>query len=270
MSSFQYKYLHIIKYKKEHKLQNLLKIEKRVIGAEELNSVNARDLYKALGIKQDFSSWIKKQLKVLGLEINVDYVKLTRKSELSKTGQILIEYIITTDTAKHISMASRTAKGKEVRDYFIAVEKEFLACGNENETLNQILPVLQSMVNMMSVMMENQNKMMQMMMQQQEQQQKQIANALTPDQLDKIKIGVMRATKPLAEAHNFSWGEATRKVYTELNGRMGVFSYYQIAPADYDEAIALLGRMKKQKEELLATGEVKTMLSVDVKAEVAS
>ena len=244
-------------------MQELIKINKRVIGEEETNSVNARDLHKALEIKKAFTDWIKTQINRAGLRENVDYIQINKKAV--NNNATIKDYIITTDASKHIAMMSQGAKAKEVRDYFIAVEKEYKAQQVPHaEIFMQFMQDQQAhnatVLKLLAVMQEQILK----------QQQKQIANALTPDQLDKIKIGVMRATKPLAEAHNFSWGEATRKVYTELNGRMGVFSYYQIAPADYDEAIALLGRMKKQKEELLATGEVKTMLSVDVKAEVAS
>ena len=98
-------------------------ITQKYIGAENISSVNSRDLYQLLGIKKDFSSWIKSQINTLELEQNFDYIKLTQKGELSKTGQILTNYHITIDTAKHIAMASRTIKGKEVRKYFIEIEK---------------------------------------------------------------------------------------------------------------------------------------------------
>lgn len=104
-------------------MRDIINISKQIIGEIEVNSVNGREIYTALEIKQDFSSWMKKQLKVLGLEENVDYITLTQKRER----QILKEYIITLDTAKHIAMASRTAKGKEIRNYFIQIEKEFLS-----------------------------------------------------------------------------------------------------------------------------------------------
>ncbi len=102
-------------------MNELIKISSKVIGTEIVNSVNTRDLHKTLEIDRQFADWIKYQIKSLGLEINVDYITFTTKGN----GRPQKEYIVTTDIAKHISMASRTAKGKEVRNYFIEIEKVY-------------------------------------------------------------------------------------------------------------------------------------------------
>lgn len=246
-------------------MQNLPKIEKKVIGAVEVNAVNARDLHGSLGVKKKFADWINHQINTLGLETNVDYVVIPLKGKNPKGGRPEKEYLITLDAAKHISMASRTAKGKEVRNYFIAIEKKYQAeLTSPNEMMMQFMQNQQAHNEMvLKILATMQDQIA-------KQEQKQIANALTPTQLDEIKRAVMKATKPLAECHNLEWGEATRKVYTELNGRMGVFAYYHISPRDFDEAMALLTRMKQQKEEQLATGEVKTFLSVNVEVRDAN
>ena len=129
-------------------MQELIKIESNIIGAEEVNSVNAKELHGVLGIKKDFSSWMKNQINTLGLEENVDYIVFTKKGENPKLGgRPQKEYIITTDTAKHISMASRTPKGKEVRSYFIRVEKEMMEGaalgGSANAVLVEMLKMQQ-------------------------------------------------------------------------------------------------------------------------------
>jgi len=112
------------------------------------------------------------------------------------------------------------------------------------------------MAKMMSVMIENQNKMMELLLENQKQQKLIAVQALTPEQLSNIKLKVLKAAKPLADVHNFSMGRATREVYTEINGRMGVFSYYQISPNDYDEAIETLEKMTKQKEDELVAKKI--------------
>ena len=240
-------------------MQELIKIEKRVIGAEETNSVNARDLHKALELKQQFTHWINKQISRAGLRENVDYMIVTQKVEAGKGVSTRKEYIITTDASKHIAMMSQGQKAKEVRDYFIAAEKEYRESlhvnNNGNEILNQIMPVLKTMAEMMQQMMEMQMQMMEQMKQMQEQQKVQMLEhkkeSLTREQLDNIKKAVLKAAKPLADVHRFTIGRATREVYTEINGRMGVFTYYHISPDDYDEAIETLAKMKKQKEDEL-------------------
>ncbi len=100
-------------------------IQKQTINTNLVKTINARDLWTYLGIRRDFSTWIKTQIKSLGLEENIDYIKLPLKGELSKTGQTLLEYTITLNTAKHISMASRTVKGREARNYFIEIENNY-------------------------------------------------------------------------------------------------------------------------------------------------
>ena len=94
---------------------------------QEVNSVSAKELHKALELKKDFSTWIKKQIERAELVKEVDYIKLTQKGELSKTGQTQIDYILTLDSAKHIAMMSQSKKAKEVRNYFIETERNYIA-----------------------------------------------------------------------------------------------------------------------------------------------
>ena len=113
-------------------MNEVVKIVKTEIGAEEVNSVNARELWVALEIKKDFSDWIKAQIDSLGLIEGEDYIRAAkdRNGNLHFLGEVKISlsgkeiiYIVTIDAAKHIAMASRTEKGRMVRNYFIKVEK---------------------------------------------------------------------------------------------------------------------------------------------------
>ncbi len=100
----------------------IIPISQSVINDNETNTVNARDLHKALEVRKDFSNWMKAQINRACLEENVDYVTYAQKGEGGKFGSI--EYILTIDSAKHISMMSSSVKGKAIRDYFIEAEKQ--------------------------------------------------------------------------------------------------------------------------------------------------
>lgn len=60
-----------------------------------------------------------------GFTENEDFVKVTQKCLTSSTGQNITDHVIKLDMAKEIAMIQRTDKGKEVRKYFIQVEKDF-------------------------------------------------------------------------------------------------------------------------------------------------
>lgn len=106
-------------------LTPLIPIARNLINHEEVNSVNARELHIALELKKDFSHWIKNQINRAELVENVDYLTHALKGVGGKFDKT--EYILTLDSAKHIAMMSQSKKAKEVRNYFIGVEKEYIA-----------------------------------------------------------------------------------------------------------------------------------------------
>lgn len=83
--------------------------------------VSARDLYSFLSSEKTsrFNDWIKRMLEY-GFEDGKDYslVKIGERSAHNK-----IDYALTLDTAKEISMLQRSEKGKQARQYFIECEK---------------------------------------------------------------------------------------------------------------------------------------------------
>jgi len=116
-------------------MKELIKVHKSSTTGNPI--INARDLYNFLEVRKDFSNWIKNLLDKWGFEENKDYVKLYydingNKIVVAQKGepdnQLIrvqkIEYPLTLDTAKEISMVQNSAKGKEARRYFIAKEKE--------------------------------------------------------------------------------------------------------------------------------------------------
>lgn len=86
--------------------------------------VSGRQLHEALEVKTEYKKWFSRMTEY-GFNENEDFLKVTQKCLTSSTGQNTTDHIIKLDMAKEIAMIQRTDKGKEVRQYFIQVEKDF-------------------------------------------------------------------------------------------------------------------------------------------------
>ena len=113
-------------------MNELIKVEQKTIGTEEVNAVDARELWNFLGSKQQFGNWIENKVTTnLFFEENIDWIVLN-KSINAKTVQPQglkrrIDYALTVDTAKKVAMSEQTQKGNEIRKYFINCEKRLEA-----------------------------------------------------------------------------------------------------------------------------------------------
>jgi phage anti-repressor protein len=105
--------------------QEIIKLENHIIGEDVISSVSARDLHIYLGSKQDFSSWIKKRVTDYGFVENVDFIRLDKKMEANNATKI--EYYISLNMAKEISMVERNENGRLARKYFISCEEKLKA-----------------------------------------------------------------------------------------------------------------------------------------------
>ena len=104
-------------------MTQLIPLQPQTINGNAVETVSARELHEFLESKQDFSTWIKNRIEKYEFVENQDYIMLHKKMELSKTGQMGVEYYITLDMAKELSMVERNEQGKEARRYFIECEK---------------------------------------------------------------------------------------------------------------------------------------------------
>ncbi|EAJ1468141.1 TPA: antA/AntB antirepressor family protein [Campylobacter jejuni] len=88
------------------------------IGAE-INSVNAREIYKIINSEQEFANWIKNRISHYSFIENQDYI-----IELVYTkGRPRKEYYVTLGIAKELCMVENNEKGRQARRYFIECEK---------------------------------------------------------------------------------------------------------------------------------------------------
>ena len=111
-------------------MQNLIAITKSEIGNTELNSVNARDIHNYLEVKTHLSTWIKRAIEKYDFKENIDFSILN--SGNPNGGIDKIDYIVTIDMAKELAMLENNEKGKEIRKYFIKVEKEYFDSLSKN------------------------------------------------------------------------------------------------------------------------------------------
>ncbi len=90
------------------------------IGEGSIQTVNARDLHSFLEVGKDFSSWIKGRIEQYGFVEETDFVTFPQNGG---KGRPTVEYAITLDMAKELSMVERNEKGKQARQYFIECER---------------------------------------------------------------------------------------------------------------------------------------------------
>jgi len=104
----------------------LIPVVQSIINKFETLTVDARELHAFLGVKRDFSSWIKGRVEKFGFVEETDFVVFTKSGENLKGGRPVIDYILTIDMAKQLSMVENNEKGRQIRKYFIACERRAL------------------------------------------------------------------------------------------------------------------------------------------------
>lgn len=86
--------------------------------------VSGRQLYQVLGVKTPYSMWFDRMVGY-GFVENQDFLLNNFVKQTGRGGHNKIDHVLKLDMAKEIAMIQRTDKGKEVRQYFIQVEKDF-------------------------------------------------------------------------------------------------------------------------------------------------
>ena len=89
-------------------------------------TVLGRDLHELLEVNSNYTTWFKRMCDY-GFTENIDYATCfpNLESENQHGGQNKIDHQLTIDMAKEICMLQRTEKGKQARQYFIQLEKDW-------------------------------------------------------------------------------------------------------------------------------------------------
>ena len=101
-------------------MQYPIKIHNVVIGTDQ-QAVSAKELHAVLDCSTRYADWITRRIKKYGFEENRDYIVVRTKKPGNNA--ILKEYYITLDMAKELAMVENNEKGRQIRLYFIEVEK---------------------------------------------------------------------------------------------------------------------------------------------------
>ena len=101
-------------------MNDLIKITKSNIGAEVINSVNAREIHSYLEVKTAFTTWFNRTVEKYDFTLNEDFISFLKESNGGRPQQ---EHIVSLDMAKELCLVEPNEKGKETRKYFIEVEK---------------------------------------------------------------------------------------------------------------------------------------------------
>lgn len=87
--------------------------------------VSGRQLHEALGVNSNYTTWFDRMTEY-GFVENQDYVLLSNfGNQTGRGGHNKVDHAIKLDMAKEIAMIQRTDRGKEIRQYFIQIEKDF-------------------------------------------------------------------------------------------------------------------------------------------------
>ncbi len=111
----------------------LVAIEKHSIGEKLVKTVDARELWKWLGVASLFHNWLKRRLEETKAVESVDFIvsKFGCGNSKGLTGATLpfepVEYYLTLNAAKLICQLEKTDKGHQIRQYFIDAELELQA-----------------------------------------------------------------------------------------------------------------------------------------------
>lgn len=195
--------------------------------------VSGRELHDFLEVSERYSTWFERMVKY-GFEENVDFVGCKVFNTLAK--QELQDHALKLDMAKEISMIQRTAKGKEARQYFIQVEKEYKQQQQAPLTLDQqIAAIATGYGSVKEELVEVKD---------------QVADLTNRFGLPSNKAKVLQK-KVASKVYMFTGGKASnahkkigskvfREFYKDLNNRFDVVKYSDIPLSRYEEALEYL------------------------------
>lgn len=117
--------------------------------------VSGRDLHMFLEIETPYPKWFNRMCEY-GFVENIDYRVTDKKVHNSNGGrQSIAEHELTIEMAKQLCMLARNDKGREAREYFIAVEKEW---NSPEKVMSRALKIANNVINEQKVLIAYQEQ----------------------------------------------------------------------------------------------------------------
>lgn len=119
--------------------------------------VSGRDLHMFLEISTPYTMWFNRMCEY-GFVENVDYMT-DHKKVIRADGKVMpqtqLEHNLTIEMAKQLCMLARNDKGREAREYFIAVEKEW---NSPEKVMSRALKIANNVINEQKVIIAQQEQ----------------------------------------------------------------------------------------------------------------
>ncbi len=215
-------------------MENKLEILKVELNENQEPIVGGRELHEVLGVKTQYTKWFERMCEYGFLGLLVSQKCLTNNPKNPYTE--VINHAIKLDMAKEIAMIQRNEKGKQVRQYFIQVERDF---NSPDKIMARALKMADIKINQLSINMEK--------LQLENSQKEQVINELKPkaDYTDKI-LQSKNLVTITAIAKDYGMGAKTMNkklhelgVQYNLSGQWLLYAKYQDKGYTHSETIDL-------------------------------
>lgn len=114
------------------------------IGNTQCLTIDGRTLHGVLGVRRDFSNWIKGRISKYGFVQGQDFEVFAKTGENSEGGRPSQEYRCTLGMGKELCMVENNEKGRVARRYFIECERRLLSAPAPQSTDGHLTPALRA------------------------------------------------------------------------------------------------------------------------------
>lgn len=117
--------------------------------------VSGRDLHQFLEISTRYNDWFKRMCEYGFIE-KLDYIAITQKRVTAQGNETKqTDHNLTIEMAKQLCMLARNEKGREAREYFIAVEREW---NSPEKVMSRALKIANNVINEQKVLIAQQEQ----------------------------------------------------------------------------------------------------------------